>query len=107
VAALPEIERENFLRQLRPQAITPRTVTDKAQLRTILAGVAAEGFAIAEEEAEVGFRSLAVPVRRVGGMVAFALNTGMHVERRSAEVMRETFLPRLLVEAQSLSKQLI
>jgi hypothetical protein len=35
------------------------------------------------------------------------LNTGMHVERRSAEVMRETFLPRLLLEAQSLSKQLI
>jgi IclR family pca regulon transcriptional regulator len=107
LAALPEVEREGFLRQLRPQAVTPRTVTDKAQLRTILARVATEGFAIAEEEAEVGFRSLAVQVRRVGGMVAFALNTGMHIERRSAEVMRATYLPRLLLEAQLLSKQLI
>jgi IclR family pca regulon transcriptional regulator len=107
LAALPEAERENFLRQLRPQAVTPRTVTDKAQLRAILTRVAAEGFAIAEEEAEVGFRSLAVPVRRAGGMVAFALNTGMHVERRSVETMRATYLPRLLLEAQLLSKQLI
>jgi hypothetical protein len=40
-------------------------------------------------------------------MVAFALNTGMHVERRSVETMRATYLPRLLLEAQSLSKQLI
>ena len=107
LAALAEGQREDFLRQLQPQAVTPRTVTDKEQLRTILARVAAEGFAIADEEAEVGFRSLAVPVRRAGGMVAFALNTGMHVERRSAEIMRATYLPRLLLEAQQLSKELI
>ena len=107
LAALPEVKREDFLHQLQPEAVTPRTVTDKAQLRSILGRVAAEGFAIAEEEAEVGFRSLAVPVRRVGGMVAFALNTGMHIERRSAEVMQATYLPRLLVEAEQLSRQLI
>ena len=107
LAALPDLQRESFLERLQPQAVTPRTVTDKAELRGILVQVAAEGFAVAEEEAEIGFRSLAVPVRRVGGAVGFALNTGMHVERRSAEVMRETYLPRLRMEAELLSKQLL
>jgi IclR family pca regulon transcriptional regulator len=107
LAALPDLQRESFLEQLQPQAITPRTVTDKADLRAILARVATEGFSIAEEEAEIGFRSLAVPVRRVGGAVGFALNTGMHVERRSAAAMQETYLPRLRAEAELLSKQLL
>ena len=105
--SLPDLQRETFLEQLKPQAITPRTVTDKVELRAILARVATEGFSIAEEEAEIGFRSLAVPVRRVGGAVGFALNTGMHIERRSAAVMQETYLPRLRAEAELLSKQLL
>jgi IclR family pca regulon transcriptional regulator len=107
LAGLPEERREDFLERLRPQAITPRTVTDKAQLRKILTRVATEGFAIAEEEAEIGFRSLAVPVRRVGGAVTFALNTGMHVERRPAEAMKTTYLQRLLAEAELLSRLLV
>jgi len=107
LGGLPENERESLLKRIRPQAITPRTVTDKATLRKILAQVAADGFAIAEEEAEVGFRSLAVPVRRVGGTVTFALNTGMHVERLSAKEMQARYLPRLLTEAERLSTQLL
>jgi IclR family pca regulon transcriptional regulator len=107
LAGQDSVRLERYLKQLRPQAITPRTVTDKARLRKILAQVNADGFALAEEEVEVGFRSLAVPVRRVGGGVVFALNTGMHLERRSAEVMQSTYLPRLLQEAQALEKMLV
>jgi IclR family pca regulon transcriptional regulator len=107
LAGLPEPQRDTFLEQLQPQAFTPRTVTDKGELRRLLTRVATEGFAIAEEEAELGFRSLAVPVRRVGGTVAFALNTGMRVERSSAAAMQTTYLPRLLAEAQLLEKELL
>jgi IclR family pca regulon transcriptional regulator len=107
LAALDTARLESYLKQLRPQAITARTVTDKTRLRQILSQVKVDGFALAEEEVEVGFRSLAVPVRRVGGAVAFALNTGMHLERRSAQVMQTTYLPRLLEEAQTLEKMLV
>jgi IclR family transcriptional regulator, pca regulon regulatory protein len=107
LAGLPEVERESLLKRIRPQALTPRTVTDKVTLRKILTQVASDGFAIAEEEAEIGFRSLAVAVRRVGGTVAFALNTGTHVERQSAKVMQTKYLPRLLAEAQLLSQQIL
>jgi len=107
LAGLPDGERERFLARLQPTAITRRTVTDKATLGAILDRVTAEGFAIAEEEAELGFRSLAVPVRRAGGGVAYALNTGMHVDRGSTGSLRAKYLPRLQEAAAALSTQLI
>jgi IclR family pca regulon transcriptional regulator len=107
LAGLPDAEREKFLLRLRPKAITRRTVTDKARLRSILAQVAADGYALAEEEAELGFRSLAVPVRRAGGAVAYALNTGMHVDRGSAESLQARYLSLLRTAAQQLSAQLL
>jgi IclR family pca regulon transcriptional regulator len=107
LAGLPSVERDTFLKQLRPKAITERTVTNKTQLRSILEKVAADGFAMAEEEAELGFRSLAVPVRRAGGTVAFALNTGMHIDRGSVASLRDKYLPQLRAAADQLSAQLI
>lgn len=106
LAGLPETQRGRALARIHPEPITPRTVTDKRKLRQIIDKVASDGFAMAEEEVEVGFRSLAVPVRRVGGAVVFALNTGMHVERSSASAMRARYLPRLLAESQLLEKML-
>jgi IclR family pca regulon transcriptional regulator len=107
LAGLPEEERDVFLKQLQPKAVTPRTVTSKPALRRILAQVAEDGFAIAEEEAELGFRSLAVPLRRVGGQVGFALNTGMPVQKSSAAGMKDRFLDRLRAESKTLQKQLL
>jgi IclR family pca regulon transcriptional regulator len=107
LAGLPEDARELYLKQLQPKPVTPRTVTSKPVLRRILAQVAQDGYAIAEEEAELGFRSLAVPLRRSNGQTAFALNTGMPVQRSSASEMKERFLDRLRSESEVLSKQLL
>lgn len=107
LAGLAQTQRDEFLERLQPQALTPHTVTNKDELRRRIVQVADEGFAMAEEEAELGFRSLAVPVRRVGGTIAFALNTGMRVERSSAAAMQAAYLPRLQIEARLLEKELI
>lgn len=107
LAGLSEPDREAFLERLQPKPVTARTVTSKPTLRRILAQVEQDGFAFAEEEAEQGFRSLAVPLRRLGGQVSFALNTGMPVDRSSVAAMRARYLPRLLAEAQSLQQQLL
>jgi IclR family pca regulon transcriptional regulator len=107
LAGLADAERDAFLDRLQPKAMTPRTVTSKPVLRRILAQVAEEGFAIAEEEAELGFRSLAVPLRRIGGQVRFALNTGMPTQRSSAAEMKDRFLDRLRAEGEALRKQLL
>jgi IclR family pca regulon transcriptional regulator len=107
LAALPDGKRDAFLKRLNPRPVTPRTVTDKRELKKILAQVSQGGFAMAEAEAELGFRSLAVPIRRVGGRVAYALNTGMPIERCTSRVMQATYLPRLLSEAATLGDHLV
>ncbi|WP_300295290.1 helix-turn-helix domain-containing protein, partial [Ferrovibrio sp.] len=51
------------------RALTPKTVTKKADLQAIIAKTGREGYALADQEAELGFRSLAVPVCRFDGRV--------------------------------------
>lgn len=106
LAGLPAAARAEFLRDLRPVAATPRTLTDKAALRVLIDAVARDGHALADGEAEVGFRSLAVPLRRLDGRVVGALNTGCAAERATPEEMRARFLPRLVAEAAALREQL-
>src|SRR5699024_506859 len=51
--------------------VTDRTITDEATLRTELARIRAQGYAVVEEELEVGLASVAVPiVNRAGTTVA-------------------------------------
>jgi IclR family pca regulon transcriptional regulator len=102
----PEAEAA-FLEALEPVPVTPRTVLDKGELRARLARVRAEGHALADGEAELGFRSIAVPLRRLDGRVVAALNCGCAAAQASPEAMRAHFLPRLRAEAESLSGLLL
>jgi IclR family pca regulon transcriptional regulator len=47
LAGLDPVERDRFLKQLRPKAVTVRTETNKTRLREILEGVAVDGYAFA------------------------------------------------------------
>ncbi|MEV0093959.1 IclR family transcriptional regulator C-terminal domain-containing protein [Streptomyces sp. NPDC050738] len=76
-------------------ALTQRTVTSARELGEIVERVAAEGFALVEEELEEGLRSLAVPVRDARGRVAAALNVAQHAGRGTAEEARVALLPAL------------
>jgi IclR family pca regulon transcriptional regulator len=96
-----------FFAAITPEAITPKTVTDPVLLRKMLEQVDDEGFALAEQEAELGFRSLAVPVRRQTGEVQFALNVGMSVHRAPFDTMRSRFVPLLREAAERLQEQLL
>jgi IclR family pca regulon transcriptional regulator len=85
------------------KAMTDRTVVSQARLREILVEVRQQGYAMIEEELEVGLRSIAVPVRGASGSVIAALNVGAHAARVSSRKMKEEFLPVLLKGAQELS----
>ena len=88
-------------------ALTPRTVTDRNELKAILARTAKDGFALSDQEAELGFRSIAVPVRRFDGRIVAALNIGIRIERATPKQMRELFLPPLLKAAEELKVQVV
>jgi IclR family pca regulon transcriptional regulator len=65
------------------------------------------GFAYVDREAESGYHSVAVPLRRWDGAVVASLNIGASVQRVSSEKMVGTFLPLLRSVAEELSAQLI
>ena len=91
--------------ELRP--LTPFTVTDKQRLLEAIIGDRERGYSLVDREAEPGFRSISVPVRRYDGAVVAAINMGAHVDRVSADEMIEKFLPRLRDAAASVKSMLV
>jgi len=87
--------------------LTPFTVTDKKLLLTAIIADRAQGYSLVDREAEPGFRSISVPVRRYDGAIVAAINMGAHVDRISAAEMLERFLPRLRETAASVKSMLV
>ncbi len=85
---------------------TKHTVTSRKRLEEILAGVRAEGFALNDQELEIGLRSIAVPVRNVVGTVVAAMNVSTQASRVSRRELLERCLPALRGAADKLSSQL-
>jgi IclR family pca regulon transcriptional regulator len=103
LAQLPPAELDAYLASARLRRMTPNTVTSPKRLRDMLAGVRQAGYAINDEELELGLRSIAVPVRGASGAVHAALNVGAQAARVSVDRMETEFLPVLLRGAQELS----
>ena len=97
-----EAEIEAYLRRVRLEARTPRTVTDKAELRSILQATRAQGYAIVNEELEFGLRSIAAPLIQKSGTVSIALNISAQAGRVPASEMEERFLPALRAASEAL-----
>jgi IclR family pca regulon transcriptional regulator len=105
LAGLPTDALDGYLAGAVMQKLTPKTITDPDELRLVLARVTARGFAMVDQELEVGLRSMAVPVRADGQVVA-ALNVSMHVSRGSAESARRELLPGLRATAAAIEADL-
>lgn len=103
LAQLDEEALDAYLARVKLQAYTEKTVVSASRLRSIVAEVRRNGYALNDEELETGLRSLAVPVRGAAGNVLAALNVGVQASRVSAAYMLEVFLPTLQEGAQELS----
>ncbi|MFF2568870.1 IclR family transcriptional regulator C-terminal domain-containing protein [Streptomyces sp. NPDC058084] len=95
LADLPPEERAARLDASEPRALTPHTVTGRAELGALLDRVGSEGYALVDEELEEGLRSIAMPVRDRTGRVVAAVNVALHASRRSAEECVREVLPEL------------
>ena len=107
LAALPPEEVTAYLHRTSLEAITPFTSTNRRTLEAAIASVRAEGYCYVDQEAEAGFRSIAVALRRFDGTVVAALNIGARVEQADREKMTGHYLDRLRAEAAELSGHLI
>lgn len=77
------------------KAQTPFTVVDKDVLLATIITDRSKGYSLVDQEAEDGFRSIAVPVHRYDGLIVAAINVGAHVDRISTGEMIDRFLPPL------------
>ena len=95
------------LAAMRREAMTPHTMTDPKRL---LAGIISDrekGYSLVDREAEPGFRSISVPIRRYDGAIVAAINMGAHVDRVSTGEMVDRFLPLLREGADSVKSMLL
>lgn len=74
MATLPDDEVAAIWAQSTPQKLTDRTVTDPETLRTQLAEVRANGYAVDDEENELGVRCVAVAVPGADGRADYAFS---------------------------------
>jgi IclR family pca regulon transcriptional regulator len=87
---------EQVLAQIKPVALTPKTVTAKGRLREIVRDARRVGWSIVDEELEVGLRSVSAPLRARNGEIIAALNVCGPSVRVTQEEIRGRFLPELL-----------
>jgi len=102
LAHLPPSELAAYLRRLKLVALTEKTQLAKDKLAAILEAVRIAGYAVVDQELEIGLRSISVPVADPSGRVAAAVNVSAQAGRISVAAMEKTFLPPLRAVARDL-----
>ncbi|MCP2328812.1 IclR family pca regulon transcriptional regulator [Hamadaea flava] len=106
LAALPDEELEAYLKDIRLDRLTSRTIGSPAALRTELQRVRAQGWALVDQELEEGLRAVAAPIRDRAGRVVAAVNLSSHAGRTTLEAIRRDLVPPLLATAARISADL-
>ena len=105
LAGLPDDELEAFLAEAELEAFTEHTITDRARLRAAVHTVRAEGWAMVDQELEIGLRSISAPLR-VGGATIAAINLAAAAPRVPVDELRGVMLPELRRTAELISAAL-
>jgi IclR family transcriptional regulator, pca regulon regulatory protein len=97
---------DGYLASVQLAALTRRTITDPARLRSELMRVRQQGWAMVDEELEVGLRSIAAPIHDPRGKVIAAVNLSAPAQRGDIEMLRHELLPHLLAAARQIDEDL-
>jgi len=95
------VEIDQMIKQIKPVKLTGLTNLDPAALRQELALVRDRGYALVEQEVEVGVRSLAVPVFDKNGKIAAAVAVLTSMSALTADRLIGDVLP----EVQKIAEQ--
>ena len=95
LAYLPPEQIEQYLARAELTPLTTRTITSAEKLRLALRTVRRLGYALVDQELEVGLRSLAVPVYAPNGRVVATVNLSGNAPRLPVFDMQSNFLAPL------------
>ncbi|RWX81802.1 IclR family transcriptional regulator [Neorhizobium lilium] len=102
LAAMPADQARTLLDETQRTAFTPHTKTDLNVLMEELAEVRKQGFAVIDQELELGLCSIAVPLEDSRGRVVAALNIGAPAASVPAGDLAKRYLDDLKAVAASL-----
>jgi IclR family pca regulon transcriptional regulator len=91
------------LKRLRPTPFTNRTLVSRDKLAEAIEAARDAGFALVDQELEIGLRSIAVPVLDARRRVAAAINISVQAPRVAISEMEKRFLPPLRKAASELA----
>lgn len=106
LSGLPEEELDHLLTQSNLIQLTPNTLTSPSELKAEIAKVRVQGYAINDQELELGLRSVAVPVFNRNGKLRLTLNVSCHSSKTTVDRMISEFVPVLKDTAQRISMSL-
>lgn len=86
-------------------ARTPRTPTDPDALRRTLDEVRQQGYAIDDEESEIGMRGIGAPIRDISGKVVAAVGLAGPIQRLTKKDLRG-LAPQVIGTADAISTRL-
>lgn len=107
LADLAPVQLDQYLSRVKLTRLTNRTVSTAAELKRVLAEVRRDGYAIVDQELEIGLRSIAVPVKDAAARCVAAINVGTQSARVSVAEMQARFLAPLQAAASELSVLLV
>lgn len=105
MAALPEAELGSLLEKTNFEQLTAYTKSQEA-LKEELGKVRSDGYAIVDQELELGMRALAVPVLDRRGTARFALNSSSHVSTVSVDQIVREYVPIMQEAARKITQVL-
>lgn len=76
---------DEWLDQQTLNSFTSHTIVDKLQLRALFQQIRGQGWSVSEQQLELGYRGVAVPLRDARGQVVAALNVTMPIGQESTE----------------------
>ncbi len=103
LAGLDDGDLDARLARLGNPRFTPHTLANDGPLRAEFDRIRLQGYALVDQELEMGLRSLAVPIRDHDGKVVAAINVGVHASQISLDDMNARVLPVLRDAAQEMS----
>jgi IclR family pca regulon transcriptional regulator len=106
LAGAPDERVDATLARADLRKLTARTITSVDVLRQAIEQVRQEGYALVDEELEIGLRSIAVPIRDAVGAVVAAVNLSAQASRTTVADMRRRLLPALRETAAAIERDL-
>jgi IclR family pca regulon transcriptional regulator len=96
LASLPQAEVEAYLGRVAIEALTEHTIVNRERLLLEIVRTRSQGYAVVDQELELGLRTLSVPIRNFRGDTVAAMNVSLHAARIPAGEIVERCLPALL-----------